>query len=198
MTGPAIVLLVRHAWAGERGAVPDDRVRPLDERGRRQAAALLEHLDAGLQTRGHRRLGDHRPSPALVSSPLVRCTQTLAPMAATLGIAVATDDRLAEVEVPLGSRDGWPDAAYLGARALTALDGAAARSPGTRALILCAHGEILPALVGSLAGRGDLATPVPVDLTAKRLPKGGTWLLAGTGGDDAPGPWTIVELDPPA
>lgn len=199
MTVPGIVLLVRHAWAGERGAVPDDRARPLDERGRRQAAALHDHLDACLRARGHPRLGDHPGGPVLVSSPLVRCTATLAPMASALGLALATDDRLAELEVPLSSRDGWPDAAYLGARALAALDQAAARSPATGALVLCAHGEILPALVGALAGRGELATPVSVDLTAKRLPKGGTWLLAGGGGDAAATvPRTMVELDPPA
>jgi 8-oxo-(d)GTP phosphatase len=198
VTGPRIVLLVRHAWAGERGAVPDDRTRPLDARGRRQAAALHDHLDAGLQMRGHPPLGDHDGS-LLVSSPLVRCTATLAPLASALGLRLATDDRLAELEVPLSSRDGWPDAAYLGARALAALDEAAARTRDTGALVLCAHGEILPALVGCLAGRDELVTPVPVDLTSKRLPKGGTWLLAGAEGDRcATSPRTLVELDPPA
>ncbi|MFO7777439.1 MAG: histidine phosphatase family protein [Nitriliruptoraceae bacterium] len=196
MSGPAIVLLVRHAWAGQRGAVPDDRARPLDERGRRQATQLHGHLDAGLQARGHPRLGDHPDGPVLVSSPLVRCTTTLAPLAAALGVALATDDRLAELEVPLPSRDGWPDAAYLGARALAALEDAAARTPAGGALVLCGHGELLPALVAALAGRGALATPVAIDLTAKRLPKGGAWLLAGTGADGAPR--TIVELAPPA
>ena len=198
MTAPGIVLLVRHAWAGDRGAVPDDRARPLDERGRGQAAALHGHLDAGLQAHGHPPLGGHPDGPVLVSSPLVRCTATLAPMASALGLTLVTDDRLAELDVPLPSRDGWPDAAYLGARALGALDQAAARSPAAGALVLCAHGEILPALVGALAGRGELATPVAVDLTAKRLPKGGTWLLAGGGGSGTPTlPRTIVELDPP-
>ncbi|MFO7961950.1 MAG: histidine phosphatase family protein [Nitriliruptoraceae bacterium] len=197
MSAPGIVLLVRHAWAGERGAVPDDRARPLDERGRRQAVMLHGHLDACLQAGGHPRLGDHRDGPVLVSSPLLRCTATLAPMAAALGVTLATDDRLAELEVPLPSRDGWPDAAYLGARALAALEEAAARTPAGGALVLCAHGEILPAMVGALAGRGELATPVAIDLTAKRLPKGGTWLLAG-GGDDGAPTRTIVELEPPA
>lgn len=199
MTAPALLLLVRHAWAGERGAVPDDRTRPLDDRGRHQAAALLEHLDVALQTRGRPRLDDHRPPPVLLSSPLLRCTQTLAPMASALGLEVVTDHRLAEVEVPLSSRDGWPDAAYLGTRAVAALDDVMAQRPGTAALVVCAHGEILPALVGALAGRGELVTPSPVDLTAKRLPKGATWLLDGHGGDGSPmSPRTVVELDPPA
>lgn len=200
MTGPSIVLLVRHAWAGERGAVPDDRTRPLDERGRRQAAALHDHLDACLQTRGHPHLADHGDGTVLVSSPMVRCTETLAPMASALGLALATDARLSELQVPLSSRDGWPDAAYLGTRALAALDEAAARTPTAGVLVLCAHGEILPALVGSLAGRDAVAIPVTVDLTAKRLPKGGAWLLAGGGGGGGVPPvaWTIEELDPPA
>jgi len=198
VNGPGTVLLVRHAWAGERGAVPDDRTRPLDERGRRQSAGLHARLDAGLQAHGHGRLGDQRGAPVLVSSPLVRCTATLAPMASALGVEVATDDRLAELEVPLVSRDGWPDAAYLGARARAALEQAAARTPAGGALVLCSHGELLPALVGVLAGRSELTTPVAIDLTAKRLPKGGAWLLGAGGGDGTPtAPWTIVELAPP-
>jgi 8-oxo-(d)GTP phosphatase len=196
---PPATLLLRHAWAGERGTVPDDRTRPLDDRGRRQADALLAHLDVALHARGLRALAGDPSGVVLVSSPLVRCAATLAPMAEELGVAVSLDDRLAELPVPLASRDGWPDAAYLGTRALAALADAAERSPADGALVLCAHGEVLPALVAALAGRGRLSSPVSVDLTAKRLPKGASWLLVPEdGGGDPLGGRRVEELGPPA
>jgi len=197
---PATTVLVRHAWAGERGTVPDDRTRPLDQRGRRQADALRAHLDDALTARGLPRLaaGDP-PGVVLAASPLVRCAATLEPMAQELGVAVTTDERLAELPVPLTSRDGWPDAAYLGTRALAALAAAAARAPADGALVLCAHGEVLPALVAALAGQGLLASPVPVDLTAKRLPTGASWLLVPGAVDDGAGTArTVEELAAPA
>src|SRR5262249_30435185 len=69
-----------HAWAGHRHKWErDDRLRPLDKRGRAQAEALREVLLA---------LGVRRA----VSSPYVRCTQTVAP----LGLEIVPDERLAE------------------------------------------------------------------------------------------------------
>ncbi len=199
MNLPGTLLLVRHAWAGTRGTVPDDRARPLDERGRRQAHALLAHLDGALTARGLRPLAGDPSRVGLLASPLVRCRATLEPMAEELGLDVLTDERLAEVPVPLASRDGWPDAAYLGARAGAALDAAAERLPGGAALVVCAHGEILPALVAALAGQGRLSAPVPVDLTAKRLPKGASWLLVPEdGGVDPHDLRRVEELAPPA
>ena len=74
------VILLRHASAGDRKAwTGDDRLRPLDERGREQALALADRLRA----QGVERV---------FSSPYVRCVQTVAP----LGLEVVTDDRLAE------------------------------------------------------------------------------------------------------
>ncbi|TVP68637.1 MAG: hypothetical protein EA340_08475 [Nitriliruptor sp.] len=196
---PLTTVLVRHAWAGERGTVPDDRNRPLDERGRRQADALLAHLDLALDARGLRPLAGDPSGVVLVSSPLVRCVATLEPMAEELGVVVTPDDRLAELAVPLHSTDGWPDAAYLGTRALAALADAAERSPADGALVLCAHGEVLPALIAALAGEGRLSSPVSVDLTAKRLPKGASWLLVpAAGGDEPGGSRSVQELAPPA
>ena len=77
-------VLVRHASAGDRDLWPvEDRLRPLDARGRRQAAALVELL---------RPLGVRR----VLSSPYVRCVETVEPLAAALELAVEHDDRLAE------------------------------------------------------------------------------------------------------
>lgn len=73
-------VLLRHASAGDRDAWPgDDRLRPLDAHGRAQAAALRDVLLA----RGVRRV---------LSSPYVRCTQTVAP----LDLDIEPDGRLAE------------------------------------------------------------------------------------------------------
>lgn len=74
------VILLRHAWAGHReGWDGDDISRPLDDRGRSQAHSLREILLA----RGVARV---------LSSPYVRCTQTVAP----LGLEIEPDERLAE------------------------------------------------------------------------------------------------------
>lgn len=178
MSLPATVLLVRHAWAGERGSVPDDRRRPLDDRGRRQADALPAHLEGCLTARGRPALATSAAADGLVlvASPLERCVATLAPLGVALGVPVTTDERLAEVAPRTRSRDGWPDAAELGARAAMALAAAGTRTPPDGTLVLCGHGEVLPALVAVLVGSGRLAPPT-VDLTAKAMPKGATWLL---------------------
>ena len=74
------VILLRHASAGNREKwTGDDRLRPLDARGRAQAVALCDELRA----RGVRRV---------LSSPYVRCLQTVAP----LGLEIVPDERLAE------------------------------------------------------------------------------------------------------
>lgn len=78
------VLLVRHAvalsrslWAG------DDAARPLNERGRRQADALVDHLAPFAVTR-------------VASSPTVRCVDTVAPAAAARGLEVVEEGDLEE------------------------------------------------------------------------------------------------------
>lgn len=77
-------VLVRHASAGDRDDWDgDDRLRPLDARGRRQAKGLIELL----------RPFDVR---RVRSSPYARCVETVEPLAEALGLSVELDDRLAE------------------------------------------------------------------------------------------------------
>ncbi|HZS23576.1 MAG TPA: phosphoglycerate mutase family protein [Gaiellaceae bacterium] len=111
------LVLLRHASAGDRDEWEgDDRLRPLDERGRAQAEALRDVLLA----RGVRHA---------VSSPYVRCTQTVAP----LGLEIVPDDRLAEG----ASRKGTLEL-------LRSLEDAVA----------CTHGDVIEAVLGRSLKKG--------------------------------------------
>jgi 8-oxo-(d)GTP phosphatase len=113
----SLVLLVRHARAGDRDRwTADDRLRPLDERGRRQARAMVAPL-AGWAV------------PRLVSSPYVRCVQTLEPLSAHLGVPIEHDSAVAE-----------------GVSAEKARGLIGRLGPGP--VVLCTHGDIMEALVG--------------------------------------------------
>jgi len=77
------VVLLRHAWAGERTDwAGDDMSRPLDERGRQQALALSDLAQWGVGR--------------VVSSPYRRCIESVEPLARVLGIPIELDDRLTE------------------------------------------------------------------------------------------------------
>jgi 8-oxo-dGTP diphosphatase len=78
------LLVIRHASAGERDEWDaDDRLRPLDARGRAQASQLVELLDGYEISR-------------VLSSPAVRCVQTVEPLAGARGLEVEVRDELAE------------------------------------------------------------------------------------------------------
>ena len=115
--------LVRHAHAGDKRAwTGPDRLRPLSGSGRREAHGLLVQL---------------RPYPVvrILSSPTVRCVQTVEPLAQRRGLPVER----AEV---LGV-DGDPEA-------LLALlvDPAAAEA------VLCSHSEVIGQVLQRLAAGG--------------------------------------------
>jgi 8-oxo-(d)GTP phosphatase len=75
-------LLVRHGSAGDPAEWEgDDRERPLDERGRRQAEALVEALEGFDIER-------------IVSSPYLRCVQTVEPLARARGLELELDEAL--------------------------------------------------------------------------------------------------------
>jgi phosphohistidine phosphatase SixA len=78
------LLLVRHAWAGDRDEWEgDDRERPLDERGRRQAEDLVERLQP-------------YPIEAILSSPARRCVETVEPLARARGLEIEVRPELSE------------------------------------------------------------------------------------------------------
>jgi 8-oxo-(d)GTP phosphatase len=78
------MILLRHAWAGDSSRWKgDDRVRPLDKRGRKQAEALVEELSAFTIDR-------------IVSSPYLRCVQTVEPLAQARGLEIEERPELGE------------------------------------------------------------------------------------------------------
>jgi 8-oxo-dGTP diphosphatase len=130
------ILLIRHAKAGRREHWHgDDRLRPLTHSGRRQAEALVEQLR-------------DEPVERILSSPFVRCIQTLESLAAARGLEVEPTEDLTE-----GAGVGP-------LRRLLAELGNAA---------LCSHGDVIHEAVGWLHHRG-----VAVD---GGLGKGSTWVL---------------------
>lgn len=130
------VLLIRHAHAGSRGDGQDE-LRPLSAKGRRQAAGLAErYRDVGLRR--------------TVTSPYVRCVETLVPLAAVAGT---------EVEEIAGLGEGHGPAPAL-----------ALIEDATEPLALCTHGDVIGEVLVLLDRRG-----VPLDADA--MQKGSTWRL---------------------
>jgi phosphohistidine phosphatase SixA len=124
------VILIRHASAGDREHWSgDDRERPLDERGWRQAEELV------------RSLADYEIE-RIVSSPAVRCVQTVEPLARELGIEIEGRGELTEGT----TRE----------QALTLVD--EVRGTG---VVLCTHGDVVVELLGSGLKKGEIAILAP-------------------------------------
>lgn len=118
-----VLLVVRHARAGSKDRWRgDDSLRPLTRRGRAEAIGLVDLLSPY----GPRRI---------VSSPYLRCTQTVEPLSEALGSPIERSERL----VP--SADGR---AVLLVRELAVGEGP---------IVVCTHGETIEALQRRL-GRG--------------------------------------------
>jgi 8-oxo-dGTP diphosphatase len=150
------LLLVRHGHAGRRSAYQgDDRVRPLSQRGRAQAQSLVPLLS------------DYRPQRVL-SSPFVRCFETVRPAAEALGLAVESIDELAEGH---------------GAEALRLME----RMEGESA-VLCTHGDVATEVLDSLAGERTSK-----EKQSMRLQKGDVWVIQSTGSSLA----IVTRLRPP-
>lgn len=161
-----VVELVRHgkAFSRKRWSGPSDRERPLTDEGLHQAKLLVpDLLDAG-------------PTSAIVSSPLLRCTQTVEPLATAAGLELRTDERLAEVRtLPVTDNgDAWVASAWLAGRAIGLVDElVAAHRDGV--VVMCTHGDVLPALLAALAGRHGF------ELADVRVRKGGRVTLVFDG-----------------
>jgi phosphohistidine phosphatase SixA len=126
------ILLLRHAAAGDRSAWSrDDRLRPLDQRGRRQAEGLPEALASW-------RVG------RILTSPYVRCVETVEPLAERAGLPIEERDELAEG----AGRDN----------ALSLIE-----ELGTEPTVLCTHGDVVIDLLGEKLKKGATAVLEPDD-----------------------------------
>ncbi|MGA1051013.1 MAG: SixA phosphatase family protein [Ilumatobacteraceae bacterium] len=125
----AALYLVRHAKAGERRLwEANDLDRPLSKKGWKQSEALAKRL-AALE-----------PS-MLLSSPYVRCVQTLEPLGRRIRTPITIEPRLTEDE---------PFEPVL--ELLTEIPARA---------VMCSHGDIIPATIESLRRSGaEIRTPV--------------------------------------
>jgi broad specificity phosphatase PhoE len=95
-----LIHLVRHGRPAAGWGEDDDP--GLDETGHAQARAVADRLMA---------LDDAVRPRAVVSSPLRRCRETAAPLAAALGVEVEIDPRVGEIPTPAGlaasDRPAW-------------------------------------------------------------------------------------------
>lgn len=139
------MLLIRHAHAGSRSETnTKDWARKLSSKGSRQAEGLVEALESYAPQR-------------ILSSPSVRCVETLVPLAEALHLKIEEDEALAE-----GS----------GLEAL-----ALVRRLANEKVALCTHGDVIPEILVALADEDH------VDLGPRpRQAKGSVWVLEAEGG----------------
>ena len=121
--------IVRHGKAGKRSQWDGpDMTRPLDDLGRIQAKELSRKIAVIAPT-------------WLVSSPFLRCIQTLQDLSELTGLPVLADERLAEdsdITAIIHMLEQAPDRA-----------------------VICSHGDVIPALIRTLEKRGMAITTIP-------------------------------------
>lgn len=135
---PALRYLVRHADAGTRGPGADDHLRPLSPSGHARAHLLADLLR--LSAAGE-----------IVSSPYVRCVQTVEPMATRHRRPVVLSDALAEgasIEALLHLLRRLPDGS-----------------------VACTHGDMLRELTQVIDTPDERGEQISFD-------KGGVWALS--------------------
>ena len=134
------IYVVRHAKAGDRAEWEgDDLLRPLTKSGHRQA----EELAAWLKK---------EPIDAILSSPFVRCLQTLEPLA---------EQRKLPIEPRKDLEEGSGGESIL--RLAEEFKG--------RNVVLCTHGDLVDELLEYLIAQGL------VPRARAQLEKGSTWIL---------------------
>lgn len=141
-----LVLLVRHGHAGSKASwTGDDGERPLSDRGAAEAQALVDIL------------GPYRPI-RVVASPLLRCRQTVEPVAALLHLPVELSDGLG------------PDSPE---QAASFIRDVAEEGPGP--VVVCTHGEVIQVVQAGFPPRRVRGAK------ASARAKGSTWVLEYAG-----------------
>jgi 8-oxo-dGTP diphosphatase len=138
VTDAAVVLLVRHASAGDPSAWRGlDAERPLDERGRRQAAEIAAELPSYAPVK-------------VISAPPVRCVDTVAGVAAALGLPLEIDPLFGEDGAPADPERHLLEVAVPGA-----------------VVVVCSQGGVIPRTLEALG----------VEPARIRVRKGSVWEL---------------------
>ena len=148
--------VVRHAKAGDREDWPgDDRLRPLTKKGLRQAGRLVELLAGERVT-------------AVISSPYLRCVQTVEPLAEARALKV-------QQRLELGEGQG--------------LDGAMTFLADERLdhVVLATHGDVVWELVEEMVRRHV------IEAGDGGWDKGAMWTIAVDGDVIAGGRYTLVD-----
>ena len=143
-----MLLLIRHAHAGDKRRWDGlDNLRPLSADGHAEAAGLVVRLE------------DY-PISHILSSPTLRCHQTVHPLARDRWLRIHHEETLGVDADPAGvlallENPRWSDA------------------------VVCTHGEVIGQVLTRLVADG-LAVDQPLT-----WPKGSTWLLQGANGRPA-------------
>jgi 8-oxo-dGTP pyrophosphatase MutT (NUDIX family) len=149
------LLLVRHGSAGDRSDWDGpDELRPLDAKGRRQAARLAEALSLFAPT-------------AVLSAERTRCRQTVQPLAERLGLSVLPCRELGEEEFQADPQAGLA----LVERLLEPRN-----RPGVT--VVCSQGGAIPSVLMALGVRWEGVSGRLYPPSAK----GSTWALGGRPG----------------
>jgi 8-oxo-dGTP diphosphatase len=161
------LLLVRHAHAGSRSDWdgPDD-LRPLDDRGRAQAARLAEVLPL------------FHPVDLRSAQP-VRCMQTVEPLAEQLGLAVRS--------CPALSEEGFATDPQAG---LALVERLLDRPEGAGVSVVCSQGGAIPSVLMALGVRWEGTKPYPP------AAKGSVWALGGRPGALSADSYRTFEPEP--
>ncbi len=136
------IYVARHAKAIKRARWDGpDELRGLTDAGWRQAHGIVRMLDAA-------------PVGRVVTSPALRCRQTVDPFASVRGLRPQIDERLAEgtpsrrVLELVNELESWP-------------------------VLLCSHGDVIPRLLENLLSNGlEISAPLVCE-------KGSIWVLEG-------------------
>jgi len=115
------VLIVRHGTAGSKSRFSgDDKIRPLDKKGRAQAEALVAQLSSFGAT-------------DVYAADRVRCHQTVEPLAEELGVTINNEPTLTE--------EAYADNPKRGRRRVLQIAGS------HRAPVICTQGKVIPDLI---------------------------------------------------
>jgi 8-oxo-dGTP diphosphatase len=159
----APLILVRHASAGDKGDWPgDDELRPLDSGGVADAALLA------------RLLACFAPRARVVSSPALRCTETMRPFVECFGGSVEVEAVLA----PSGRTGYFHLSRTSRASSVRQLVGDLVADG--KPAVVCLHRENLPRALEAACSALGAPSAIPEDPS---LPKGGFWVVHAAAGE---------------